>query len=242
MCLRCHQSLVDILEQILRKNLTAVLIMTLGGLSAAAMAADLTGYLATYRVSANGKTGTATRTLTKTGNNYRYTVNARAAGIATLTQEANFSLVNGNIIPQSSMMSARILGIGNTHSVRFNHANKSAVSTYKGKPVTLAMPKPAYDDLSLETQIRQELINGKFNGSYQLIKRNQIETTKFRRGGHGKITVPAGTYDTVRIDRVHDDQNRATSFWLAPSLNYLPVKVSQTADGKVIFMELTKIN
>ncbi|MPW56110.1 DUF3108 domain-containing protein, partial [Moraxella catarrhalis] len=41
--------------------------MTLGGLSATAMAADLTGYLATYRVSADGKTGTATRTLTKTG-------------------------------------------------------------------------------------------------------------------------------------------------------------------------------
>ena len=56
-----------------------------------------------------------------------------------------------------------------------------------------------------------------------------------------KLLYLQGTYDTVRIDRIHDDQNRATSFWLAPSLNYLPVKVSQTADGKVIFMELTKI-
>lgn len=222
--------------------MTLLAASTFVGLPVAAVAADLPGYSATYRVSADGKTGTATRTLTKTGNNYKYTVNARAAGVATLNQEATFSLSNGRILPSSSTMSARILGIGNTHSIRFNNAGKSVVSTYKGKATTLNMPRQAYDDLSLEAQIRQELINGKFSGSYQLVKKTEIETTKFRRAGNTKITVPAGTYDTVRIDRIHDDRNRATSFWLAPSLNYLPVRVSQTTDGKIISMELTKVN
>ncbi|MFC0820591.1 DUF3108 domain-containing protein [Moraxella sp. ZJ171] len=207
-----------------------------------AAAADLPSYSATYRVNADGKTGTATRTLTKTGNQYKYTVNARAVGIATLNQDASFSLSNGHIVPSSANMSARILGIGSTHSIRFNNAAKTVVSTYKSKATTLKMPKQAYDDLSLEAQIRQELINGKFTGSYLLVKRTDIENTRFRRVNHGKITVPAGTYETVRIDRIHDDHSRATSFWLAPSLNYLPVKVSQTSDGKVISMELTKLN
>lgn len=227
----------------MKKSLITLLAAsTFVGLPVAAVAADLPGYSATYRVSADGKTGTATRTLTKTGNNYKYTVNARAAGVATLNQEATFSLSNGRILPSSSTMSARILGIGHTHSIRFNNAGKSVVSTYKGKATTLNMPRQAYDDLSLEAQIRQELINGKFSGSYQLVKKTEIETTKFRRAGNTKITVPAGTYDTVRIDRIHDDRNRATSFWLAPSLNYLPVRVSQTTDGKIISMELTKVN
>ena len=227
----------------MKKSLITLLAAsTFVGLPVAAVAADLPGYSATYRVSADGKTGTATRTLTKTGNNYKYTVNARAAGVATLNQEATFSLSNGRILPSSSTMSARILGIGNTHSIRFNNAGKSVVSTYKGKATTLNMPRQAYDDLSLEAQIRQELINGKFSGSYQLVKKTEIETTKFRRAGNTKITVPAGTYDTVRIDRIHDDRDRATSFWLAPSLNYLPVRVSQTTDGKIISMELTKVN
>lgn len=207
-----------------------------------AQAADLPGYSATYKVSADGRTGTATRTLTKTGNSYRYTVNARAAGVATLNQSANFSLSGGRIVPNSASMSARILGVGNTHSVQFNNRAKNVVSTYKGKATTIAMPRQAYDDLSLESQIRQELINGRFSGSYNLVKRTEIETVRFRRAGNAKTTVAAGTYDTVRIDRVHDDRDRATSFWLAPSLNYLPIKVSQTVDGKVISMELTKIN
>ena len=104
------------------------------------------------------------------------------------------------------------------------------------------MSSQAYDDLSLEAQIRQELINGRFSGNYHLVRKTSIDTANFKRSGTSKLTVPAGTYDVVRIDRVHDDRGRATSFWLAPSLNYLPVKVSQTNDGKTISMELTKAN
>ena len=139
-------------------------------------------------------------------------------------------------------MSVKVLGVGRTHSIKFNNSAKSVVSTYKGKATTLSMKTQAYDDLSLEVQIRQELINGKFRGSYPLVKKTNIESTRFKKSGNAKITVPAGTYDVIRIDRVHDDKGRATSFWLAPSLNYLPIKVSQTNDGKVISMELTKIN
>ncbi|OOS07185.1 Protein of unknown function [Moraxella cuniculi DSM 21768] len=211
-------------------------------LATLASAADLAAYSATYKINAEGKTGTATRTLTKSGNAYQYQIDGRAAGIATLKQEASFSLTDGRIVPNSASLSTRILGIGYTHNIRFNNRAKSVASTYKGKTATLNMPRQAYDDLSLEAQIRQELLQGKFSGNYLLVKRDRLETTKFKRAGSSKITVPAGTYDTIRIDRIHDDKDRATSFWLAPTLNYLPIKVSQTNDGKTISMELTKIN
>ncbi len=212
------------------------------GASLSAQAADLSGFSATYSVKADGKSGTATRTLTKNGNSYSYQVKASAAGVASVNQSANFNLSGGKIVPSSSNMSVKVLGVGRTHNIKFNNTANSVVSTYKGKSTTLKMKGQAYDDLSLEAQIRQELINGKFSGSYALVKKNQIETTKFKKSGSSKITVPAGTYDVIRIDRVHDDKDRATSFWLAPSLNYLPVKVSQTNDGKVMSMELTKVN
>lgn len=223
----------------MKKTLLFTTLLTLG---AAAHAADLPAYSATYAVKAYGKSGTATRTLSKSGNNYTYTVNGTAAGVASLNQSAKFSLSGGRILPSSSSMSARVFGVGNTHKISFNNGAKTAVSTYKNKSTTLKMNAQAYDDLSLESQIRQELINGKFTGTYQLVKKTDIETTRFRRSGSSKITVPAGTYDVIRIDRIHDDKGRSTSFWLAPSLDYLPIKVSQTNDGKTISMELTKVN
>lgn len=212
------------------------------GATLSANATDASGFTATYAVKADGKSGTATRTLTKNGNSYAYTVKGQAGGIASISQSANFSLSGGKILPSTATMSVKVLGVGNTHSVKFNNPAKTVVSTYKGKATTLKMTTQAYDDLSLETQIRQELINGKFSGNYLLVKKKNIESTKFKKSGTTQLTVPAGTYEVVRIDRVHEDSDRATSFWLAPSLNYLPVKVSQVNGGKTISMELTKVN
>lgn len=226
----------------MKKSLLMGITLTTFGVASTAYAVDLTGYSATYAVKADGKSGTATRTLTKNGNNYSYSVKASALGIASVSQSAHFSLSGGKIIPSSSNMSVKIFGVGNTHAIKFNNGAKTVASTYKGKTTNLKMNGQAYDDLSLEAQIRQELMNGRFSGNYQLVKKTEIETTRFKKSGTSKITVPAGTYDVVRIDRVHQSKGRATSFWVAPSLNYLPIKVSQTRDGKVISMELTKIN
>lgn len=212
------------------------------GATLSANATDLSGFTATYTVKADGKSGTATRTLTKNGNDYNYAVKGSVSGMANINQSASFSLSNGKILPSTASMSVKVLGVGNTHSIKFNNSAKTVASTYKGKTVSLKMTAQAYDDLSLESQIRQELINGKFSGTYHLVKKKVIETTKFKKSGTSSLTVPAGTYEVVRIDRVHDDNDRATSFWLAPSLNYLPVKVSQVNGGKTISMELTKVN
>lgn len=202
--------------------------------------ANITPFSASYSLDIDGKSGTATRTLTQSGNTFTYKMSARAVGIATANQSANFALSGGRIVPNSANTSYKVAGIGNTHSVKFG--SSQVVSTYKGKSQTLAMPRQAYDDLSLEIQIRQELIHGKFSGSYPLVKKNSIETSTFRKAGSSKIKTPAGSYDVIRIDRVHDDKGRATSFWLAPSLNYLPVKVTQTNDGMTMTMTLSKLS
>lgn len=72
--------------------------------------------------------------------------------------------------------------------------------------------------------------------------RNTVEAVPFKKSAVTRITVPAGTFDVVRIDRVHDDKDRQTSFWLAPKLDYLPVKVVQNNDGKKMEMNLVKVN
>lgn len=222
------------------KVIKPALIAAALGVSALATATDFTPFNATYALSYDGKSGTATRTLTKSGNTFTYKVSAKAS-IATVNQSSTFALANDKLTPSSSSSAITVLGIGNTHKIQFN--SKTAVSTYKGKPTTLSIPNGAYDDLSLEMQIRQELLNGKFSGAYTVVRKTDTELTKFKKSGNTKITVPAGTYDTVRIDRVHNDKVQATTFWLAPSLGYLPVKVSITNDsGKVATMSLTKLN
>ena len=186
--------------------------------------------------------GTATRTLNKAGNTWKYNVNARVAGVATAAQNSTFTINGNNVVPTQASTTYKLLGVGRTHKLDFNPSSKKVVSNYRGKSTTLNMAQQAFDDLSLEVQIRQDLLNGKFSGNYYMAKKDKIEKTPFKKSGNTKITVPAGTFDTVRVDRVHDDNSRSTSFWLAPSLDYLPVKVSQINDGKKMDLELTKVN
>ena len=186
--------------------------------------------------------GVANRNLGKSGNTWKYNVKARVAGVATAAQHSTFTLNGNAVTPLSASTTYKILGVGRTHNLNFNPTKKQVASSYKGKTVNLKVAQPTFDDLSLEMQIRQDLINGKFTGNYYMAKHDKIEKTPFRKSGNTKITVPAGTFDTVRVDRVHDDNSRSTSFWLAPSLDYLPVKVVQVNDGKKMDLELTKVN
>ncbi|PNK60124.1 DUF3108 domain-containing protein [Psychrobacter sp. FDAARGOS_221] len=210
--------------------------------AAPAMAADLAPSTADYTFSVDNKyNGTGTRTLTKSGNTWNYKVNARVSGVATANQNSTFTLSGNTVIPVKASTSYRLFGIGRTHNMSFSNSGKKVTSTYRGKTHNLSSSSTALDDLSLEAQIRQDLLNGKFTGNYYMVKKDKIERTPFKKVGNTKVTVPAGTYNTVRVDRVHDDKDRTTSFWLAPSLNYLPVKVVQNDDGKKIEMELTKV-
>ena len=198
---------------------------------------------ANYNFNIEGKyNGTASRVLTQTGNQYFYNVNASVGKLASAKQTANFVNANGAILPVSALTRYKILGAGRTTTLNFNNAKKQLVTNYKGQNKVIALPQPAYDDLSLEIQIREDLKAGKFRGNYYMADRNTVEAVPFKKSAVTRITVPAGTFDVVRIDRVHDDKDRQTSFWLAPKLDYLPVKVVQNNDGRKMEMNLARVN
>ncbi|GAA0797832.1 DUF3108 domain-containing protein [Psychrobacter piscatorii] len=227
--------------------MTGISISTIGALSMTAptlaSAKTVQPSTANYSFTVEDKyKGSATRTLNKSGNTWKYNVKARVAGVASASQSSTFTINGNSVVPTQASTTYKLLGLGRTHKLDFNPTTKKVTSNYKGKTTTMNMAQQAFDDLSLEVQIRQDLLNGKFSGNYYMAKKDKIEKTPFKKSGSTKITVPAGTFDTVRVDRVHDDDSRSTSFWLAPSLDYLPIKVSQINDGKKMDLELTKVN
>ena len=74
---------------------TTMTTAVVAGATLSANASDLSGFSATYVLNADGKKGTATRTLIKNGDDYHYHVKASAVGVASMNQSASFSLLNG---------------------------------------------------------------------------------------------------------------------------------------------------
>lgn len=61
----------------------------------------------------------------------------------------------------------------------------------------------------------------------------KAEPLRFEVTGEEQVTVPRGRYDTVRVERSHDD-DRTTITWLAPELGWIPVQVEQREEGELI--------
>lgn len=70
----------------------------------------------------------------------------------------------------------------------------------------------------------------------------EAEPLRFEVTGEEQVTVPRGRYDTVRVERSHDD-DRTTITWLAPELGWVPVQVEQREEGELVGrLTLTSFN
>ena len=79
-----------------------------------------------------------------------------------------------------------------------------------------------------------DLIRGATTFDYKVAVMDRVENMRYARGANESLSVPAGRYDTVLMQRESSDKDnrkRVARSWFAPSLGYLPVQIEQV-DGK----------
>ncbi|MCG2608190.1 MULTISPECIES: DUF3108 domain-containing protein [unclassified Acinetobacter] len=192
-------------------------------------------FQASYQFSYNGKNmGSATRTLSKSGNNWTYVFAAKAGVIASATETSHFSLNGNNIISHNFNRSSKILVHNNTMSINFN-PNAKIINTKKDdKARSFAWKSGVLDELNAELQLREDLKTSGLKSSYPIADAKEVESRRFVKQGAEKVKTSYGTFDTIKVVMKHDKPNRDTIFWLAPKLDYAPVKVSHQ-DGNTSY-------
>ncbi|MDC4143141.1 DUF3108 domain-containing protein, partial [Acinetobacter nosocomialis] len=129
---------------------------------------------------------------------------------------------------------SKILIHNNTMNINFNPGNKTISTKKDDKARTFAWQPGVLDELNAELQVREDLKNGSLKSSYPLADAKEVENRRFVKQGSEKIKTSYGTFDTVKVVLEHGRPDRSTIFWLAPKLDYLPVKVSHI-DGKTSY-------
>ncbi len=204
-------------------GLTSALVFT--GMSSQVFA--MTPFQASYQFSYNGKNlGSATRTLSKSGNNWTYVFAAKAAAIASATETSQFTFNNGKIGSSSFTRSSKVLVHNNSMNIKFNPSAKTITAKKDDKTHTYAWKLGALDELNAELQIREDLKSSGLKSSYLIADNKELEVRKFVQQGSENIKTSYGTFNTIKVVMQHEKPGRQTIFWLAPKLDYLPVKVS----------------
>ena len=215
-------------KQILKTlSLTSALTVTavLGTVSSQSFA--MSPFQAGYQFSYNGKNiGSATRTLSQSGNNWSYVFAAKAVGLASATETSKFTLNNGQISSSSFSRTSKVLVHNNTMRINFNPSTKLINTKKDDKSRSFAWRSGVLDELNAELQLREDLKKGTLKSNYYLADAKEIEARKFVKQGNEKVTTSYGTFDTMKVVLKHDKPGRETIFWLAPKLDYLPVKVT----------------
>ena len=88
-----------------------------------------------------------------------------------------------------------------------------------------ALPKdrPIYDRANYQMALMQDVRENKPELRYLFIKHGNIKDYRFIRQGFETIKTPLGNLQTIKLQRKGD--KRGTTIWLAPSLDYVPVKI-----------------
>ncbi|ENX44592.1 DUF3108 domain-containing protein [Acinetobacter sp. NIPH 2100] len=220
------------------KKLLKVLGMTsatLLSVSLSSHALAMAPFQASYQFSYNNKNlGSATRTLSQQGNNWTYKFNAKAGAIASASETSQFSFADNKITSQNFSRSSKVLIHNNTMSINFN-PNSKVVETKKDNTArSFAWQAGALDELNAELQIREDLKNNSLKTKYLIADAKALDERRFVKQGNESIKTPYGTFNTIKVVMQHDKPERNTVFWLAPKLDYLPVKMAHN-DGKASY-------
>lgn len=186
--------------------------------------------------------GTATRTLSVQNDVWSYSFNANIASLATASEFSHFRMNSS----KENSSSPRIESLDHSYNFKFltNRKSNSFKVDWDSKVVqatnqngssTYTAQVGMLDMLDLELQVREDIKHKRLQPSYLLADDKGVSKISFVNEGEEKVSTDAGTYDTVRVRLVQENQKRKTYFWLAPKLDYLPVQVRQD-DGNLSYV------
>ncbi len=208
--------------------------LSLSALGLSSLSHALSPFEATYQFTyGNKKMGDATRKLSKVGDQWQYQFSSKIPVIGSAIETSKFGFQNGLITSGSYQRKTKILIHSDTVSMNFNPSQKNITTSRKDKNRTLAWKNGVLDDLNAELQVREDLKKGALKSSYWIADYKEVEARKFVKEGSEKIKAADGkSYDTVKVRLKHDRATKNTIFWLAPSLDYLPIKVTHQDDDQ----------
>ena len=127
--------------------------------------------------------------------------------------------------------------------LRFDWSRNTVSGTVEGEKVELTAEPGTQDRSSIQISVATALLRGVEPGTIALIDDNRIKRYTYTKKESATVDSALGKIDTVIYESAREGGSSRTSrFWMAPSLEFLPVRAEQIRKGKVeTVMELQKL-
>ncbi|MGH8444725.1 MAG: DUF3108 domain-containing protein [Solimonas sp.] len=121
-------------------------------------------------------------------------------------------------------------------SLDFDPRTQRAKMIRGGNVVEIKVPDPAYDRFSIREAVRLWAAeNADQIGAekdFAFVDEDKLRNYRFAIQARETVQTPAGSFETLRVARI-DNPKKSYRYWLAPSRNFVPVKIEHINKGKV---------
>lgn len=194
----------------------------------AAQAQDIDYINATFSVGYNSSSGDGNSRLTVQRNGSAYdAVFAAEHVLMDITQKARFSMNQCQVKPESYSNSANPAFKSRVkEDIVFNWGQKQALYSNNSKEKkSFSLSKALYDPLSFFFEARCDLMAGKTRITYPLIYKGNERDHTYVVTGKQVVKTGIGDIEALVVQRERSNKNRITRFYVAPSLDYMLVKI-----------------
>ncbi len=215
--------------------------LTLGSFATAAAAGlPVAPFQARYEVYGSGLSlGEAVMTLAAAGaTGYRMSSEVRPNGLAALLvsgrldEKVRGEIHEGQLWPDRYERRTETRRRNQTVQLDFDWPAGQVQARSDQEQAQLRLAPGVLDPLSLNLRVMWDLQRGRLPDRYTLVDETELKTYQIRNEGEETLNTPLGVLRTLRVSHSKPGKTRITTFWFAPEMHYLPVRVAQEKKGK----------
>ena len=162
--------------------------------------------------------------------------------LASLNETSTFELQEQNLRPIEYRYSSSILGKKKNVTVTFDWNKMTALNNVKGSQWKMSINDITLDRLTLQLQLRYDLLNNRDDLSYDIADGGKLKRYIFKKQTTELIDTKLGELETIKVVRTDNlSDKRHQYFWFAPEQGFLLVKMEHFEKGESYTLNIDSV-
>lgn len=231
--------------------LAALLIILCGCPEPAQAITAVPAFEATYKIKRSGFSLGKTRLRLEVAADGHYVYDSRTelTGIVSWfrkdrVHESSQGIMTDKLIRPQHYRFRRTGGEKDKHAeITFDWEARQVENRVDGTPWKMDIPEGTLDKLIVQIAMMRKLQEKLADQHFRIADGGKLKDYRVFIRAHEILDLPAGRFETVKIEKEPENRKRKTYLWLAPELGYLPVQIMrQEKDGSVYYSRLEEVS
>lgn len=165
---------------------------------------------------------------------YESDIRARALLVLRINRKSSsvFRIIDDRVVPE------QFTSDEDDQQIRFDWAAGRVTGTVGRKKVDLPTQPGLLDEQSAQVALMQELLAGRMPARFVLVDEGRIKDYRYAVEGSEEMDSALGRHRVDIFSSRRPNSGKATYFWCAPELGYIPLKVERR-NGRDVEWSLT---